>query len=71
MTTPPLSENTASTFTGNAQQVQIQDPNFFPMMQGIGVSSVDLDLGISNFGGLVMNSDYEFINNYYQTVPQQ
>ncbi|KFY82436.1 hypothetical protein V500_10548 [Pseudogymnoascus sp. VKM F-4518 (FW-2643)] len=68
---PPLSENTPSTSTGNGQQVQIQDLNFFPIIQGIDAFSVDLDRGISNLGGLVMNSDYEFINNYYQTLPGQ
>jgi hypothetical protein len=69
-TTPPLVENTSSAVTGNANEVQIQDINFFPMMQGVGVSSLELDMGTSILGGLVMNSDYEFINNYYQTVPR-
>jgi hypothetical protein len=70
-TPPPLVENTSSAATGNADDVQIQDINFFPMMQGVGVSSIELDMGTSIFGGLVMNSDYEFINNYYQAVPRQ
>ena len=42
--------------------------NLFPLMQGIGASGGDMDMAFGDLGGLVMNSDYEFINNWHHIV---